>query len=171
MPVLDSPSVQAGLADLWTRSNPSAPQAERLEQGGWIVQNADGSYGMAPFIVHSQGPCGINGNYNPPSNAVAWVHTHPFTTGERMVSCGAYKERDPATGAWSDVIGPDGRPVYPEYRNRPSIDDHEAVSDMNNALATVGRNLLVGVVIDHEQSSVYNENAAEGYTYYPRCGY
>lgn len=170
-PALDAPAVKAGLKDLWDRSNPNAPQAQRLEQGAWIVQNADGSYGMAPFATSLQGPCNINGNYNPPPNAIAWVHTHPFTAGETMTICGAYKTRDPATGAWRDIIGPDGRPVYPVYNNRPSIDDHGTMADMNETLAMNGRDILMGVVIDHQQTSIYNESTAAGYTIRSRCGY
>jgi hypothetical protein len=170
-PALDDPAVQAGLASLWQRSNPLASQDQRLEQGGWIIQNADGSYGMAPFHVAVQGPCTINGNLNPPAGAVAFVHTHPFARQERQVACGALQTRDPVTGGWRDQIGADGQPIYPNYSNRPSLPDHELMSDLNSTLAATGRDLLVGVVIDANQSTVYTENPGDGYASRRRCAY
>ena len=170
-PAFDSPDVKQGLNDLWTRSNPEAPQAQRLEQGAWIIQRPDGSYGMTPFSVSTQSPCGINGNFNAPQGAVGWVHTHPFTAGEVQTICGALKQPDPATGGWRDVIGTNGQPVYPVYSNRPSIPDRELMSDLNAVMGRLGRNPLAGVIIDANQTTVYSENPGDGTTTFPRCGY
>jgi hypothetical protein len=168
----DDPAVKQGLNDLWTRSNPAAAQAQRLEQGGWIVRNWDGSYSMAPFTVTAQGPCSIKGNFNAPAGTVAWVHTHPFTSGEVQTICGALKLRDPyAPGGFRDAIGPSGQPVYPVYRNTPSIPDRELMSDVNALQAALGRDQLAGVIIDANQTTVYTENTSDGTTTLPRCGY
>jgi hypothetical protein len=127
---------------------------------------------MVPFTVTAQGPCGINGNFNAPSGAVAWVHTHPFRNGEVQTICGAVKQPDPsAPGGYRDVIGPNGQPVYPQYRNNPSIPDRELMNDINATMALLGRNWLAGVIIDANQTTVYSENASEGTSPLPRCGY
>lgn len=170
-PALDSPAVQQGFKDLWLRSNPDAPQAQRLEQGGWIIQGADGSFRVSPFTPSSQGPCSINGNMHSPQGAIAWVHTHPFRAGERQTICGALKEYDAATGRWRDLIGPDGQPVYPVYDNRPSWPDHELMQDINSTRSQLGQPLLAGVVIDANQTTVYTEDRSDGTTVLPRCGY
>jgi len=173
-PVLDSPAVKQGLNDLWARSNPTAPQAQRLEQAGWIVQRSDGSFYMAPFTISAQGPCSVNGNLNAPPGAVAFVHTHPFTQGEVQTICGAIKQPDPfAPGGFRDVIGSDGRPVHPVYDNKPSIPDRNLMNDVNRTRARFqpGSAQLSGVIIDANQTTVYTENTADGNTPFPRCGY
>lgn len=171
-PAFDSPAVKQGLQDLWSRSNPTAPQAQRLEQAGWIVQDANGSFRMAPFTITTQGPCHVNGNFSPPAGAVAWVHTHPFQSREVQTICGALKQADPsAPGGFRDVVGPDGRLVYPEYRNKPSTLDHWAMNDVNAIMARLGRNALAGVIIDADHTTVYTENPGDGTTVLPRCFY
>jgi hypothetical protein len=171
-PALDSPGVQKGLKDLWTRSNPDAPQSQRLEQGGWIVQESDGSYRMAPFSSSVQGPCSINGNMNAPPGAVAWVHTHPFTRGEVQTICGAIKTPDPsAPGGFRDAVGPNGQPIYPVYDNKPSFPDRELMSDINNLHAQLGHSLLSGVIIDADQTTIYTENPGDNPVILTRCGY
>ena len=170
-PALDSPEVRQGLENLWIRSNPDAPQAQRLEEAAWIIQRSDGSFGMAQFNVSTQSPCGVNGNLNAPAGAVAWAHTHPFTAGEVQYICGSLKEPDPATGGWRDIVGPDGQPVYPVYDNRPSFPDREVMDAMNRVRSQRGQNLIAGVIIDANQTTVYSENPGEGTTTFPRCGY
>lgn len=168
----DDPIIMQGLKDLWTRSNPVAPQAQRLEQAAWIIHDAGGSFRMAPFITTRQGPCNVNGNFNPPAGAVAWVHTHPFWSGEVQTVCGALKQPDPyVPGGFRDVLGPDGQPVYPEYRNSPSIPDRELLNDINATMEMLGRNPLAGVIIDANQITVYSENSSDGTAVFPRCSY
>lgn len=168
-PAFDSPAIQQGLADIWNRSNPDAPQAQRLEQAAWIVRSTNGAYRMEPFQIYSQGPCGINGNLAAPANAVAWVHTHPFRQGEVQVSCGALKEPDPG-GGLRDVLGPDGRPLYPTYDNRPSNRDRATMQTINETRASTLPQLS-GVIIDYDKTTVYTENPSDGTTSLPRCGY
>ena len=127
---------------------------------------------MAPFVVTAQGPCSINGNMNAPPGAVAWVHTHPFRTGEVQTICGAMKLADPSTpGGFRDVIGADGRPVYPVYDNKPSFPDRELMSDVNSTRAQLGQPLLSGLIIDHNQTTFYTEVPGDVTTVLPRCGY
>jgi hypothetical protein len=169
--ILDSPDVQAGLRDIWTRSNPSAPQSSRLEQGGWIVQRPDGTFGMAAFSITAQGPCNINGNLNAPPGAIAFVHTHPFQRDEVQAICGPVQQRSPVTGAWQTVFGPDGQPLLRSYDNTPSIPDRELLQDVNAARTSLGQTPVVGVIIDANQTTGYTENPSDGSEPYRRCGY
>jgi hypothetical protein len=169
---LDAPAVKQGLKDLWTRSNPDAPQAQRLEQAGWIVRGWDGSYSMVPFNVSVQGPCNINGNLSAPPGAVAWVHTHPFTTGEVMASCGPVKMQDPsAPGGYRDMIGSDGQPRYRAYNNNPSNFDRNLLDQVNTLRAslTPPQDQLAGVIIDANRTTIYTENSGEKPIPLPRC--
>jgi hypothetical protein len=169
--VLDDPMVKAGLADLWQRSNPDAPQSQRVEQSAWIVQNSDGSYGVRPMTnISQQGPCSVNGSLLAPANAVAWVHTHPFRRGEEQISCGAFQRWDSARGSWVDVLGPDGRPDYPEYQNQPSADDRALLSSINRGRKT-GQPVIAGVVLDKDQTTAFTEKVTAPQTAFPRCGY
>jgi len=171
-PALDTQAVRHTLDSLWRASNASAAQAQRMEHAVWIILNANGSYTTAAFNPTRQGPCNVNGNLHAPPGAVAWLHTHPFTTGEVMTICGALKRPDPtAPGGFRDMIGPDGRPVYAVYDNKPSIPDRELMNDVNALRSRLGLGLLVGVVIDANQTTVYTENVGDGNSVFPRCGY
>jgi hypothetical protein len=169
---LDNPAVKQGLQDLWTRSNPDAPQAQRLEQAGWVVRRSDGSYYMAPFIVTQQDPCSINGNLKPPLGAVAFVHTHPFRAGEVMTICGAMKYPDPsAPGGFRDIVGPDGQRVYEVYDNKPSVPDRQLMNTINHFQSQYGIAPLSGLIIDHDRTTIFTESQGDGTTVLPRCGY
>jgi hypothetical protein len=170
---LDAPAVKQGLKDLWTRSNPDAPQAQRLEQAGWIVRSWDGSYSMVPFAVSVQGPCNINGNLYAPPGAVAFVHTHPFRIGEVMTSCPPLQEPDPsAPGGYRDVVI-NGQRLYDVYRGNPSGPDRELLDQVNALRAglTPPQDQLAGVIIDASRATVYTEDRNEKPVTLPRCGY
>ncbi len=108
-PVVDAPEVQAAFEQIWAQSNPDATQSKRIEQGGWIVHDGS-SYSFEPFpntIV--QGPCSIRlVGVSIPPNAVAWVHTHPYRSGEVQYSCevardGSYYVYQTGRAARADV--------------------------------------------------------------------
>jgi hypothetical protein len=90
-PKLDIPGVYKGFESLWDNSNYSAqtPQAERLEQGAWIVQTASG-YTLVPILNATSGPCSIAISELPPPGAVSMLHTHPFRLGETTNTCAGY---------------------------------------------------------------------------------
>lgn len=170
--VLDSPAVRQMLSDLWQRSNPAAPQPQRLEQAGWIVRNPDGTFGTMPLTgITAQGPCEINGNFNPPPDAVAWVHTHPFSRGEEQVVCPPVHRLDTSTGQWVIVYGSDGRPDYQEYGNRPSDPDYDLLWRINHVRQNQHRVLLTGLIIDHDRTTAYTEDSSAKPAPFPRCGY
>lgn len=87
--ILNSIPVQNGLAELWNASNPSGVLFSRVEQGGWIVQMADGSYRLERWAGLNARFCAMDGFVNLPSegSAVAWVHTHPYAIGEDILNC------------------------------------------------------------------------------------
>ena len=68
-------------------------QMERKEQGGWVVQESDGSLSLIRYH-HVEGadieytPTGIRGvkASHMPENAVAMIHTHPFGKGEALTA-------------------------------------------------------------------------------------
>lgn len=75
------------------------------------------------------------------------------------------------TGGWRDIVGPDGQPVYPVYDNRPSFPDRAVMDAMNGVRSQRGQNLIAGVIINANQTTVYSEDPGEGTTTFPRCGY
>lgn len=90
--VVDNPVVEAAFAQLWAASNPDSAQAKRREQAAWIVRSPAGTLEIIPFTDVDYAPCTVTpriGRFTIPSNAVGWVHTHPFTRGEVQTSCRA----------------------------------------------------------------------------------
>jgi hypothetical protein len=107
-PVVDSETVQDGFTELWQQSNysPTTPQNERREVAGWIVQTANG-FAVQPMTGAVLMPCGVDADGNPPPGTVGWVHTHPWSVGERQTSCppltiGGREVHFTYTGASSD---------------------------------------------------------------------
>jgi hypothetical protein len=77
------PSVVEGLEDLVARSGFDGPQTERREQYGWIVESEDG-YELVPLANEATNPCQVAADPTPPPGTVGFVHTHPFSAGERV---------------------------------------------------------------------------------------
>ena len=77
---IDSPAVQRGMRQAWTDSQAGDP-AHRHEEGGYIVRNADGTYGVERW------PRGAGASITPPARdaqgryngkeVVGEFHTHP----------------------------------------------------------------------------------------------
>lgn len=169
----DTPAVRQGMKDLWTRSNPDAPQAQRREQGGWIVRAPNGTYSMVRLVNSVSEPCRLNGNFNAPQGAVAFVHTHPFRRGEVQTSCDPVRVEDPsAPGVFLDFIGPDGQRVYQVYDNQPSLPDRDLMSLINSVRGELtNQPLLAGVIMDRDRITVYTHDPAMEPEPFPRCGY
>jgi len=77
---IDDPSVQEGMSQAWEDSEANDP-ANRHEEGGYIVRNADGTHGVERW-PRGQGasiappPRDANGRYNG-REVVGEFHTHP----------------------------------------------------------------------------------------------
>lgn len=159
IPVIDSPEVQQGFDDLWSRSGFEKPMAERREQGGWLIARGDSTYYIQPFPVEwSSGPCAISvpSGTLPPNGAIAMVHTHPYHLGEQLTSC--EQQRLPGGGA-----------VYINYANQPSGDDYDTMQGLHSI---PGAETLIGIIIDNEKITAYNGSSGPGaQTQMDRCGY
>lgn len=114
--VVNAPAVQNGFKEIWDRSNADAEIAQRREVGGFVIRDPLLGYTFQPFPESwSASACSIAPpqGFMPPASAVAWVHTHPYETEEKMTSC----PPDPI------VIGGTLFYVYTKYMNDPSGDD------------------------------------------------
>lgn len=153
---LDHPEVQAGFANLWSSSYPSAAMADRRERGGWLMQRPDGSHFIQSFPESwPSTSCGIEipDGILPPNGTVAMVHTHPYERGEVLTGCGGARLNDRIV-------------IYPKYEVEPSPDDFEA---MENLRTIPGVEDLIGIVLDAEKIHAYT---GTGETMdFPRCGY
>lgn len=158
-PMLDSPEVQRGMDQLWEASDADAPMADRRERGGWILKNSLGEYSFRAFPSEwTIGACGINAPaYTvPPAGTVAWVHTHPYHTGEPLTAC------DPERV----MVGGVTFLAYTRYSNDPSRPDGELAVRWN----------LPGVIIDHDKVTQYKgePSSRDRFTVtsrHNRCGY
>jgi hypothetical protein len=170
-PVLNDPAVQAGFKDLWNQSGYELEQQDRREAGAWIIRDANGSHRLSYLADAVRTPCSINGNWNAPDGAVAFVHTHPFTSREVMTACGPIMLRK-ADGREVPLLGSDGGPVYHRYGNAPSPADRDLLQNVVNGTRKMeGKPAVEGFVIDNERITRYigaNEMKDVGYN---RCGY
>lgn len=159
-PVIDDPVVEQLFTNLWTSSNPSAEQSQRVEQAAWIVQTPTG-LATLPWTDADFAPCAVTphyGSFQIPANAIGWVHTHPFTQGELQTSC------DPIG------YGSDGGPIYATYNSWPNANDIGLASAINDSL---GRRINA-YTIDSSRIMRFvavDASAATGVTPYSRCGY
>ncbi|HEY0018041.1 MAG TPA: hypothetical protein VGC13_17125 [Longimicrobium sp.] len=159
-PVINDPVVETAFAELWANSNPSAPQHQRVEQAAWIVQTASG-LNVVTWTNADFGPCTISphiGTFSIPTDAIAWIHTHPFTEGEVQTSC--------------EPIGFDanGQPIHGTYDKFPNEDDIELAGLMNQSL---GRNIDAYTI---DQGNIVRflatgTTTVSSYAPYGRCGY
>jgi hypothetical protein len=157
-PVIDSPEVQQGLDQIWKASNPDADLADRREKGGWIVATSTGYTFQAFPDSWSSTSCQIDvpPNVLPPNGMVAMVHTHPYTNGELLTTCG--KQEIPGLGSF-----------YVNYGNNPSCADYETMQRLRSIPGVEG---LIGIIIDKEKITAYDgSDSPSGQTSMARCGY
>lgn len=77
-PFLADSAVVEGLRELWYYSYPDSAVNKAVERMGWII-NDNGTYHV-DWVPRNADVCAIHDPadpHSPPSNAVAWVHTHP----------------------------------------------------------------------------------------------
>lgn len=152
-PVIDSPAVQEGFAELWAQSNPDQPMENRVERGGWMASDGAGGYRIVPFQEVSSNACEIIVDLsNRPGDAVGFVHTHPYESGVPMRVCEGQMMF--------------GRMVYETYTNEPSDYDGRAAS-------TLG---MPGYIIDYDKITKFIGNPEANWDFEivssnTRCGY
>ncbi|MCR9133150.1 MAG: hypothetical protein NXI08_11265 [bacterium] len=167
---IDDPNVQEALNEIWEDSNADATdQFDRKEQGGWIIENPiTGKKSFQEFPNSWQRlPCKIEvpESITIPSNTIGIVHTHPFTTGEKMYSC---------LGAPNMVIAEMIEDVNPDiieiYENQPSPGDLDMIKTINEHGFD-----LDGYIIDEQGIVNYDEETVKDDSStmknYERCAY
>lgn len=157
-PVVDSPEVQQGFADLWSRSNPDAEMQDRLERGGWIIQGPAG-YSVQPFPESwTLNACEIRFPVDAlaPTGAVAWVHTHPYRSGERLTACGSH----------TIYIGGVPMKAYFRYGNQPSEDDGKFSTLWNKPGYVIDKNKITRFIGNASSPDHFDVQSQVN-----RCGY
>jgi hypothetical protein len=110
--LLDSRAVQDSLKEMWTRSDPSGPLADRREWGGFLIW-ADGKASFTRFPDGwARGPAEIEAVVSDPlpAGTAAWIHSHPFAVGDTIKML---------RYAIIDVNAPGGF-RWPVYKGQPS---------------------------------------------------
>ena len=145
-PVLDDPGVRSGMSDLFSQSNPDAPnQGDRIEKTGLIYRRPDGSVYLQPFVPQSPDNCGFEwGIIEPVVGADALTgrfHTHPYTPGEMVVVCG------------QTVLDPPMGTDYPRFGGAP-LRDWEELRAFNDRLQSQGFPPVRDMVMDKNSVSI-----------------
>lgn len=94
-------------------------------------------------------PCGIDLAAEVPPAATAFVHTHPWATGEEQTSC------DPTM-----AIPELNLVIYPDYNGKASGADQEAAKMLR----------IPGYILDADGITKFDERNAS-LQRYPRCGF
>ncbi len=153
-PIIDNIGVQMAFERLWDESKTNLSIEQRLEQGGFIVQNPNNELGFVDFPEDWQrSACGISipQNYlnSVPSNTIGVVHTHPFFEGEDTTSL--------------NVCGSDGTN---NYQSGTNLDDIDFVAQISNHLSNFS---IKGYVIDG--NNIVSITSWGALTFNSRCGY
>jgi len=155
--VLNNPWFQSLLKGIWSASSandPRSPLGSRLEDGGWLVDNGDGSISYVPFPeTWIRTACGIDPPETWPSDipdgAYSLIHSHPFYEGENPQSI---------------CDGAD-----PVYTSGPS--DYDRLFLLDHVRFT-GYQGFIGYIIDGSNISVYDRLfSKKNDNHYVRCGY
>ncbi len=156
--VLESMENEGALMETWNDSHPEATDQDlRKERNGFVTLD-NGDYGFVRFeevgnITATS--CTIDGSVNIPANAVAVIHTHPYSDEERVTSeaCLAKRYENP-----DQFLGPDAETIV-TYESEPNAADRGMAEVYN----------MPAYVMDKDQIFVVDENGlVEDYN---RCGY
>jgi hypothetical protein len=148
-------AIQDFLQEIWANTKVTSDQtlmSDRMEDGGWVTES-DGNYSYTPFPSDwERTPCGINPpadwQSDIPSNAVGWVHAHPFFLGEDRRSICGYDKSEAA------------------YQGGPSVPDWETLIAVSNQIGNFG---MKAYTIDGDLVS--SVDILQNVIKYNRCGY
>ncbi len=172
--VIDQLAAAGELDAIWEASNADAPALERRERGRWIVRGANGDLAFVDIGGQSM-ECGINTGPMP-TNAVGFVHTHPFGIGENNVGCALQELIDDGIPmAMVDMMrsGQIALTTDKIYTGGPSGFDRDALGAIRTQMRTQGdMSEPIGVMIDKNGVHRFGETPdhPEGASYEP-CGY
>ena len=155
-PALSSPEVQQEMQAMWAATDANQMnQDARVEQSGWLVATPGGGFAIEPWgssgVSH---PCHVDFKGQVPANAVGYVHTHPWRTGEKMESCGV----EYRAGS------------YQIYRGNASSPDVKFIKDA----AAIRPAVTQGYVMDKNGISVFSPQTRSSGgrdARIPRCNY
>ncbi len=156
--VLESMENEGELVETWQDSHPNAPDQNLRKERNGFVTNDNGDYGFVRFEAVGDitaTSCTIDGTVSIPANAVAVIHTHPYSDGERITSsaCLAARDYDP-----SRFLGPDAEMIA-TYDSSPNEADRSMAAAYN----------MPAYVMDKDQIFIVDENGLVAD--YQRCGY
>jgi hypothetical protein len=156
---LDNSWFQQLMDDIWQNSmvvDTSTPMSERREDGGWLVDNGNGTISYVAYpTTWLRAPCGIDPPedwYNDvPDGAFALIHSHPFFEGED-------------TGS---VCNEENREADGAYTSGPSEDDRFSLLAHMSFTGYLG---FTGYVIDGSNITIHTKNNTEDEKF-ERCSY
>jgi len=155
-PIIDNPTIQEAMENIWNDSNFDADEFDRREQGGWIIENPQtGNIEFEPFPSDwNRTACRIDipNEFTMPAGTVAMVHSHPYSTNEKMFACLANNE----------LLTPETILTFKDqlegaaelYQNKPSQND----IDLLEGFASQGIS-IDGYIIDNEGITKYNDQS------------
>jgi len=156
------------MENIWNDSNFDADEFDRREQGGWIIENPqNGNIEFEPFPSDwNRTACRIDipNEFTMPAGTVAMVHSHPYSTNEKMIEC-------VNAPLWMQEKFPDKvEEVAKKYKNLPSQNDIDLLEDF----ASQGI-IIDGYIIDNDGITQYDSqstlNNPQTMTTEDRCGY
>jgi len=177
--IMESLDEQGLLQELMDDSNATSDQGERREQGGWIVQNDDGTIGIVRF--HEVTGADIEYFYTRirgvstgqmPENTIGMIHTHPFTDGERILDPSVIEEYltpddIEKRGGMDNILDNNGIPAD----TRPSTGDKivaDILSDLHHIMIDrVSVNIYEAEGWDSEAEEFESEN----HDHFDNCGF
>ena len=171
--IMESLDEQGILQDLMDDSNATSNQSDRREQGGWIVQNNDGTIDIVRFhevpgadIEYRN--TGIRGTRpdHMPDNAIARIHTHPFKHGEALADTLLIKELYSAEaidemGGLSELVSDEPGTLTLRANTEPSFLDKRSASRIAEMRAQQGKSDLYHVIIDKEKIILHEASVSD----------
>lgn len=156
-PILDNLGIKEEIYNLFNASNANASNTfDRKEQGMWITKNpTTGEYGFSKFEDGWSNftPCGMDyADIGIPSNTIGWVHSQPFSIGEKMFPCAGFTESEVSITL---QISPNAFDKY-VYTGAPSTDDQVLINLVEDEIPGLN---LKSYIIDKDGITEYNENS------------
>ena len=177
--IMESLEEQGLLQDLIDDSSASSEdQSQRREQGGWVVQNDDGTIELIRF--HEVSGADIEYRYTrivglstgqKPDNTVAVIHTHPYrdrepVTNDTVLEDRLSPEQIENRGGVENIISGGGIPAD----TRPSTGDYNTASRLPDIKHIVISRVEM-FVYEAEWDDELDEPRNEVFEQFDNCGY
>jgi len=177
--IMESLDEQGILQELMDDSNATSDQGERREQGGWIVQNDDGTIDLVRY--HDVPGADIEYFYTrirgvklsqKPENTIGMIHTHPFSHGETLYRESVIEEYIPAAeiekrGGMEYVIENE---IF-GAQTEPSIGDKIVADILSNLYHIMIDRVSVNIYEAEGWNSETKEFDYENHEHFDKCGF